>query len=78
MEMISKILDWLSENYDLLTMILVLGVGLFSYYVDSGQMRAKKLLMEARWARWIGLIYIFGSLGLWILLQIMLRLFGMR
>ncbi len=78
METVINVLKWLSGNLNVMTLSLLLVVGVFSYYVDSSQMRAKNLFMEARWAKMIGLIYIIGSIGLWISMQIMLRLFGMR
>ncbi len=78
MAMLREILEWLGENYNVLVMLLTVVAGLISFYVDRRQMQGKKLGREALWAKWIGLFYIFGGAGLWLSVQIALRVLGMR
>jgi hypothetical protein len=78
MPVFRDILEWIADNYTVMALLLTLTAGLYAFFADYGQMRAKKLEREALWARRIGLAYTCGGIGLWLTIQIMLRLLGMR
>ncbi|WP_110939742.1 CLC_0170 family protein [Geosporobacter subterraneus] len=56
--------------YSAPVMMLVIAVGLFSLLFDGPALKKKKLKNEAKLCRYMGLLYIFGGIGLYILLQI--------
>ncbi len=76
--MVRDAVEWLGERYSVMVMVLVLGAGLVSYYVDRRQMQTRGLSKESEWARWIGLSYMIGGVLLWLTLQVLMRILGLR
>lgn len=68
-------MDWILKKlisiYSVWPMLLTVGIGLFSFFVDVRALKWKKKLKEAKWAKWIGLIYIIGGAGAFILIRVL-------
>jgi uncharacterized membrane protein YidH (DUF202 family) len=60
-------LNFIKNYYTLYAMLLVVGSGLFAYFVDYKNMERKNNKKEAKISKFIGLTYIIGGILLYIL-----------
>jgi hypothetical protein len=60
----------IQDFYGLYSVIIVVLIGLFEGFIDYKQLTEKKLKREAKIARYIGVTYAVGGIGLFILLKI--------
>ncbi|WP_053954786.1 CLC_0170 family protein [Inediibacterium massiliense] len=60
----------LKDIYSLYLVFLVLGIGFFSLWIDSKNLKKKKLYREAKICKGVGLVYIIGGIGVYIVLKI--------
>jgi len=70
MEIITASIQWLTERYNLIMLILVVLAGSLSLAIDAKQLQFYKYTRESAWAKGIGLVYIVGGIGLWVILQL--------
>lgn len=77
MQVIRVLLEWfnifyreLKNFFDIYVLLMVIAIGLFAFLVDYKSLKDKKLKKEAKLCRVIGVLYIVGSLGLYVLLKI--------
>lgn len=72
--MLLKWLGWIygdvKEFYTFYHMLIVIGIGLFTFFVSQNSLKQKKLKKEANLAKIIGLTYLIGGFGLFILFKI--------
>ncbi|MCR1899490.1 hypothetical protein NSA47_10885 [Irregularibacter muris] len=57
-----KVLDTIKGMYSFYTMVLLVGCGFFTFYVDQKIMLKKDLKKEAKVTKVVGLIYIIGGI----------------
>ncbi|MCK9222130.1 MAG: hypothetical protein PHV61_06775 [Limnochordia bacterium] len=69
-------LNRLAQAYGFRTMFIAVFSGALVYFVDSRQMRAKRLERETRFARIVGLGYMIGGPMLWLGIHLVLRWMG--
>ncbi len=63
----NSILRFIKSYYTVYTMILVIGSGLVSYFIDYKDMKRKKYEKEATISKTFGSVYILGGIILLIL-----------
>jgi hypothetical protein len=63
------VLKFLSDYYSIYTMLMVVGSGLVSYLLDHREMLKKDRQREAKISKYIGLIYIYGGILLFIIVS---------
>lgn len=63
----NSFLDFIQSYYTLYTMLLVVGSGLMSYFVDYKNMKKEENKKEAKISKFLGLTYIIGGILLYIL-----------
>lgn len=56
--------------YSIYGMAVVVIIGLFCIFASHKELTDKKLKRDAKIARYIGITYVFGGVGLYIFLQI--------
>jgi hypothetical protein len=64
------IMEWLKYSYSPGFVLLIVGTGLGSLLIDTSEMTNKGLKREAWVARILGLAYVFGSILIYILIQL--------
>ena len=57
--------------YNMYIFLLILCIGLFIWLADGRRLKKKKLNREARMCKWIGLVYIFGGVVVYIAVKIL-------
>ncbi|NLM12129.1 MAG: hypothetical protein GX209_00075 [Epulopiscium sp.] len=65
------ILNKFVSIYSIWATILTIGIGMMSFFVDSRTLKNKENLKEAKWAKWIGLIYMIGGAALFIFIKLL-------
>ena len=60
----------LKDFFDIWVLLIVLGIGVFAFLVDYKSLQDKKLKNEAKLCRLIGTVYVFGGIGLYVVLKI--------
>ncbi|WP_129599190.1 CLC_0170 family protein [Anaerophilus nitritogenes] len=60
----------LQDIYSFYMLFLIIGIGFFAIWVDGKNLKNKKLNKEAKICKTIGLVYIIGGIGLYIVLKI--------
>lgn len=66
-------MDWalkkLISIYSVWPMLLTVGIGIFTLFMDSRTLKSQKKIKEAKWAKWIGLIYTIGGAVFFIIIR---------
>ncbi|AEE96896.1 CLC_0170 family protein [Mahella australiensis] len=70
------IMDAAKSIYNIWTMVMVVVIGLFDIIVDAPEMHHKGLIREAHFSHAIGIIYIIAGPVIFIIIQILAKLFG--
>jgi hypothetical protein len=52
-------------------MILTVGIGIYTLFVDCKTLKNQKNPKEARWAKWIGLIYMIGGVAFFLFIKLL-------
>ncbi|NLK22022.1 MAG: hypothetical protein GX308_08065 [Epulopiscium sp.] len=65
------IFEKIKSLYSVWFMVLTVGIGVLTIFNDAIVLKSKKYVEEAKWARYIGLIYIIGGLGVFIVLKVL-------
>lgn len=56
--------------YTFSSMLMVVAVGFYNLVIDYHSLKNKKLKREAKLSRIIGMVYIFGGIGLFVVIKI--------
>jgi hypothetical protein len=72
----ADIMDAAKSIYNIWTMVMVVVIGLFNIIVDAPEMHRKGLTKEAHFSRAIGIVYIIAGPVIFIIIQILAKLFG--
>lgn len=65
-----SILDEIKDIYNLYIVLLVIATGLFTFFVDSNQLRQDNLYKDSTIARVIGLVYMIAGPLVYIIVRI--------
>lgn len=74
LKFLSSIFYELQTVFDIYITLSVLAIGLFIIFVDSKNLKNKKLKKEARFAKALGIIYAIGGPLLYIVLKLVFKL----
>ena len=66
-------IDKFSSIYSVQLMIMIVGIGLFLILYDSKELEHKELIKEYKVVKYLGKIYIFCAIGIYILLKVVTR-----
>ncbi|MBM7685076.1 CLC_0170 family protein [Defluviitalea raffinosedens] len=66
-----RVLKKLLSIYSIWPMILTVGIGIYTLFVDCKTLKYQKNLKEARWAKWIGLIYMIGGVAFFLFIKLL-------
>jgi len=66
-----RVLKKLLSIYSIWPMILTVGIGIYTLFVDCKTLKNQKNPKEARWAKWIGLIYMIGGVAFFLFIKIL-------
>jgi hypothetical protein len=72
----ADIMDAAKSIYNVWTMLMVVAIGLLNIIVDVPEMRYKGLTKEAHFSHAIGIVYIIAGPVIFIIIQILAKLFG--
>ncbi|WZL73554.1 hypothetical protein QBE52_02135 [Clostridiaceae bacterium 35-E11] len=60
----------MKELHSIYVLLMSIAIGLYCLLVDYQALKKKKLKKEAKICQWIGLVYIVGGIGLYVIIKI--------
>ena len=68
-----QIIEEFKAIYSIQLMFLVVGIGFVLLYYDSSELLGKKLLRECKVAKFLGKVYIYGGLLVYLALKVVIK-----
>lgn len=68
-----QIIEEFKAIYSIQLMFLIVGIGFILLYYDSSELMSKKLLRECKVTKFLGKVYIYGGLLVYVALKVVIK-----